>query len=64
MEVLERNLNIERCLCLRMKEEEEKFVVYAYLGSGTAVLAGGTDHAKILVFLDFGLTMSGTTVPV
>jgi hypothetical protein len=48
MEVLERSLKVERGLCLRMNEEEEKNCGYRQqeVGHGRATL--GTDRANLL----------------
>jgi len=44
MEVLERSLNVERCLCWRMKEEGENFCVYGVLevAHGRAIWGHGS----------------------
>jgi hypothetical protein len=50
MEVLERSLKDERCLCLRMRVEDKKIVVIGCKRSGTAVPTWGTDCANLLEF--------------
>ena len=53
MEVLQRSLNDERCLWMRMKEEEEKFCGYTHL----EVVDGRANFvdkvvSKIFIFLE------------
>ena len=45
-------------------KDEEKFVDMPTWDRARPCQAGGTGHAKFLVFFGFGLAMSGTAVPV
>ena len=49
LEVLERSLDEERCLCGRMREEEEeRILVYCGLGVAHGRANIGTGRAKLL----------------
>ena len=48
MEVLERSLDGERCLCGRMREEEERILVKTHLGVAHGRAIFGTGGAIFL----------------